>query len=106
MGLALSKRVLLALVVVEWEKPFWLPVGLFDFTDMTLPPSWKFSVLDRVAASGGSADDVYAIAIWGYPKLVEDPQHSDLVVERDLEAMGIFRRELARELGEHDEPPL
>ena len=104
-GLALSKLVLLALVAAEWEKPFWLPVGLFDFTDITLPASWKFSVQDRVAASGGPADYAQAIAIWGYPKLVEDPTHSDMIVERDPEAMAIFHRELVRELGERDDPP-
>jgi hypothetical protein len=103
LGLTLSELVLLALVVVEWETPFWLPVGLFDFTNATLPDCWKFSVVKRAAASGGPADHEKRIAIWGYPKLVEDPVHADMVVERDPEAMAIFRRELARELGEFDD---
>jgi hypothetical protein len=106
LGLSLSELVLLAFVVVAWEKPFWLPVGLFDFTNATLPGCWKFSVENRVAASGGPADYAKRIAIWGYPKLVEDSTHSDMIVERDPDAMAIFRRELARELGEHDNPPL
>lgn len=95
MGLGIFETVLLALVCDESGDPNWLPIGLFEFDDPSLPDSWEFALLDGTAASGGEASDRW-VARWGYHELVRDESHSDALIERELGALEIFHRELEK----------
>lgn len=90
-GIGLYETVLLALIEDDSGMPNWLPVGLFDIVGEQLPTRWTFAILDGVAASGGDASGRW-VAKWGYPELVRDPAHSDALINRDPDALAIFRR--------------
>ena len=93
LGLGIYETVLLALVYDDTKKPNWLPAGLFQISKVALPNSWRFSVCDGVAASGGDASGRW-VALWGYEELIEDHRHSDALIERDQSALEIFFRRL------------
>lgn len=95
LGLGIFDTVLSALVRDETGLPAWLPIGLFEFEVSTMPADWEFALLDGNAASGGDSLNRW-VARWGYPELVRDDRHSDGLVERDVEALKIFYRELDR----------
>lgn len=94
-GLGIRDSVLLALILDDTGKPNWLPVGLFEFNEEPIPLGWKFSVRDGMAASSGKKIDGW-VAMWGYPTLVEEPSHSDRLVERDPKALAIFFQEASK----------
>ena len=96
LGLSWSMGTLLALVFDESRRPRFLPVGLFDFDAMRLPPHWEFKVWDGVAASGGAAPEI-RMAVWGYPEFARDHLHADRLQEADPAALKIFFRELQKE---------
>ena len=93
LGIGIFETVLLALVCDDTRKPNWLPIGLFDLKAHKLPSEWEFGLFDGQAASGGEASDRW-VALLGYPELVRDATHSDRLIERDAEALGVFFREL------------
>lgn len=99
LGLGIFETVLLALVCDETAKPNWLPIGLFEFDSRALPSDWEFVLLDGRAASGGDATNRW-IAKWGYAELVRDERHSDALIERDPQALGISSRELEKRASE------
>lgn len=94
MGMGIFGSTLIALVRDDTGKPNWLPVGLFDFGAQALPAGWEFSVTDARAASGVSDPPKGWVAKWGYPELVRNPLHTDLLIERDPTAIEIFDREV------------
>ncbi len=95
MGMSLWETVLTVLVCDETGRPRWHPIGLFEFEQTTLPGDWEFGILDGIAASGGDASN-RRVAMWGYRELVRDLQHSDRLIERDPEALGVFFDELEK----------
>ena len=95
LALGMFETVLSALVCDETGKPNWLPLGLFEFEPQLLPAEWRFAVFDSPAASGGDASNRW-VAKWGYSELVDDPTHSDRLIERDPEALEVFFTELAK----------
>jgi len=94
-GMGLLGEVLAVLVVEDGCSPGFLPVGLFDFTSQKLPDEWEFAVHNRIAASGSGEPSGW-VAMWGYPELVRDPAHAELLVDRDPDALGTFYLQLAR----------
>jgi hypothetical protein len=71
---------------------------VFDFGSQTLPANWKFTAMAPLAASRGESTDGW-IAKWGYAELVDDPSHSDSLIEREPSALKIFFQERARRVG-------
>lgn len=96
LGFGLYETTLLTLVLDETQKPNWLPVGLFDISSLRLPPEWRVSVFDGIAASGGRERRGW-VALWGYEELVRDTRQVDALVDRDPAALERFSEELARE---------
>jgi hypothetical protein len=95
LGLGLFDSYLLVLLKDDTDKPNWLPAGLFEWIPQPLPSDWKFAIVDAQAASGGERTNRW-IARWGYPELIENPNHSNLLIERDETAMQIFYEALLR----------
>ena len=93
-GMGLFETVLSVLVRDETGKPSWLEIGLFEVSG-DVPNDWDFALYDGLAASGGDASNGW-VARWGYDELVNNPNHSDALIERDPEALRIFDKEYAR----------
>lgn len=98
LGIGIFETVVLALVHDETEKPNWLPIGLFEFKQVTIPGDWLFSIEDGLAASGGNADNRWT-AKCGYARLVNDSSHSDGLVERDEGHLRHYYAELLSRTG-------
>jgi hypothetical protein len=82
-GVAVFKRGVIVLLLDDTGKPNWHPIELFEVTDGTLRPGWKFATRDD--------GDQGMQAIFGYPELVDDEGHKDALIERDPEALRIFQ---------------
>lgn len=81
-GVAMFKRGVIVLLRDDTGKPNWHPIELFEVTDGTLRPGWKFAMRN---------DGEQGIqAILGYPDLVDDEGHKDALIERDPEALQTF----------------
>lgn len=94
-AMSIWETVLIVLVCDETGKPNWLPIGLFEITDPTVPHDWEFALLDGEAASGGDTLSKEA-ARWGYREMIRNPKHHDALIEREPEALKSFFEELAR----------
>lgn len=70
----------------EDSRPNWYPPELFEISDGSVPPSWKFAF-----CSGQYLDGVGAI--WGYEELVANAGHLDGLWERDPAALLSFARQ-------------
>lgn len=88
-GMSLWETILTVLIRDETGRPRWNPIGLFEFKSRTLPKDWEFALLDGIGASGGDASN-RRVAMWGYRELVQDPEHSDGLINRDPSALEIF----------------
>lgn len=79
-GMMLWKGVIKYLIVGNHDKPSWYPAELFEVKNDSLPLEWYFDfcITDNLEA------------IWGYSELVHDPEHFDLLQERDSNAIKIF----------------
>lgn len=95
-GLGLFGSVLLALVVPDRsERPWWLPVGVFEIPSGPLPHGWEFALWDGFGASGSPVGDTWT-AVWGYPELVRSQEHRDGLVEREVDDLRIFYARTAK----------
>lgn len=100
MGIGVWETVLHTLVRDDDGLPCWCPIGLFDLRKQPVPMEWSFALEDGIRASGRALWTKW-VARWGYQQLVEDPAHSDGLMERDPIALEIFDREMLRQ--QHDE---
>jgi hypothetical protein len=87
-AIASWQSVIILLLADEAHKPNWYSIELFSVTDARLPEDWFFS--NRVANEHGVE------AIWGYERLVSDPNHYEALIERHREAVAIFEQEKQR----------
>lgn len=97
-GMGLFGEVLYVLIRDEDGDPNWHPIGLFEVSG-DIPPNWEFALYDGLAASGGDASNRW-VARWGYHDLVQNPAHSDALLERDPVALHIFDTEYASRTGD------
>lgn len=92
LGLGVWGPALIALVCDETGEPNWHPIEVFELGVQKMPSDWEFS---RRAASDAEILGRW-VAVWGYPELVRNVNHSQLLIERDPDALKIFFRELAK----------
>ncbi|MEV7239401.1 hypothetical protein AB0N06_37710 [Streptomyces sp. NPDC051020] len=83
-GLAQYASRVIVLIASDDGRPNWCPVEWFRVVDGRFPSGWELSVVDP----GGTALQV----LIGYPELVKDPDHYDALLERDPEAISIFKK--------------
>jgi hypothetical protein len=87
-AIALWQSVIILLLWDETHKPNWYSIELFSVADERLPEDWFFS---NSVANGHGVE-----AIWGYARLISDPQHYEALIERDRHALEIFDQERHR----------
>lgn len=83
-GLAQYASRFVVLIASDDFRPNWCPVEWFQVVDGRFPGGWELSVVDP----GGTALQV----LIGYPELVRDPDHYDALLERDPEAISVFKK--------------
>lgn len=65
------------------DRPSWFPAEAFSLSEKEIPRGWLFAVYPE--------DFHHRLgAIWGYKKLVDDPDHYDALLERDPDARQAF----------------
>lgn len=77
------------------RAPNWYPWNWFELVSGSIPISWLYS-------STANPEPHVPDAIWGYPELALNPQHAVDLIERETEALTIFREragEIDREEG-------
>lgn len=82
-GLALYNGGLIALVLDDTGRPNWYPVEAFEVVDGKLPTDWRFELPDEDGPTGIQA-------LWGYPELIDNPDHLKALIERDTLALSTF----------------
>lgn len=84
-GIGVHRRLLHLLVIADGRLPNWVPAEMFEVEGTSIPESW-------ILKTWPPADP--AVQPWtfllGYPELVNDPQHRDLILERDDAALQLF----------------
>ena len=101
LGMGIFETVLYFLVRDDTGSPSLSPAAMFDCDTTELPRDWWFSLRDGIRASGSELWN-RCVAIWGYGALVNDPDHSGALGERDASALETFDREYAKaQLPEH-----
>jgi hypothetical protein len=89
------ETILQVLVQDDDRLPSWCPAGLFEIPPQPVPDGWLLGLCDGISTSGTELWTRWVIKC-GYPELVENERHSDLLLERDPDALAIFERELRR----------
>lgn len=95
LGMLLWENVLSVLVRDDWGLPCYAPAGLFEMGVMELPPGWKLGLFPGLGAAGPDGWSDPHSAEWGYPELLDDPQHGARLVEGEPDALEIFAVRLA-----------
>ena len=90
-GLEVFRGALDALIWDDSGLPNWLPVGLLEISAQAIPAGWEVGLYQD---SGGA--DLLRV-IWGYPRLVRDPDHSESLEERSPAALDSFFTYLAED---------
>lgn len=94
-GGGMWETILHFLIEGDDELPHWCPAGLFELAPQPIPAGWLCALGDGISASGADLWTRWVVK-WGYPELVADERHSDLLMERDPKALAVFERELRR----------
>jgi hypothetical protein len=87
-GMSIWKDALHVLLSDDNGLPNWHPIELFTVLDGRVPDDWLF------CAYGDNDSDLKAL--WGYADLVRNDGHYDALLEREGEALSLFRLEQAR----------
>lgn len=91
-GMSIVETVFRFLVQDDFGRALFAPAGMFDLVVAPLPDDWCFELGSGVRASGRDLWVDPVVAVWGYPELVNDPDHFDALAEGDPDAMAIFTR--------------
>ncbi|WP_146134774.1 hypothetical protein [Actinopolyspora mortivallis] len=70
------------LIVDDDQWPDWYPFDMFELIDNSLPVDWEVGNLKN--------DEGENWVFFGYPEMVQDEDHHDLLIERDISALRIF----------------
>lgn len=95
LGVGMWETVLQVLFRSDHGLPTWAPAALFDIAEQDFPAHWKFSLRDGIDRAERELWTRW-IFMCGYPELVDNPAHSDLLQERDRAALQIFAAEYDR----------
>lgn len=90
-GLALYTARIIAMVRSDDGRPNWCPFEWFRIVDGRMPNGWEVSSVDP---SGQTLQFLF-----GYPQLVNDPDHYDGLLEREAQAISIFEEVAATSSG-------
>jgi hypothetical protein len=88
-GINLWDRIIHYLTLIEGARnPFWSPAELFEIIDNRLPKEWYFKFYGYEKNS-----HVVSLvnAVWGYKELALSQKHYDELIEREGDALDIFR---------------
>lgn len=77
------------LIVDDTGNPNWKLIELFDVIDGRLDPRWVFTP--------GRDRDPLVLGLWGYPALINDPDHYVALIERKRSAYDAFMNESGSE---------
>lgn len=94
-GMTIAERAFYFLVRDDAGGPCFAHAGFFELFTAPLPEGWRFALEPGIRASGHDLWSDPAVAIWGYPELVEDPTHVQALFEFDPAALEIFRAHVA-----------
>lgn len=94
-GMTIAERAFYLLVPDDWGGPCFAPAGLFELFTATIPPGWKFGLEAGIRASGRDLWSKPGVASWGYPELIDDPDHVRALVEMEPDALAIFEAQVA-----------
>ncbi len=92
LGMSITENVLEYLVRDDWGGPCFAPAGFFDLMTAQIPENWHFALKPGVHASGRELWSHPVVALWGYPELIEDPEHAAALEEQEAAAVEIFSR--------------
>jgi hypothetical protein len=96
-AMALWRNVLEYLLVTGKEsQPSWYPAQLFEVSDPSLSALWMFGYYGEVEQLG-------TLALWGYPEMALERNHSEALSEREPRALGVFLRR-KKEIDESNRP--
>ena len=93
-GMSIIETVFYFLVRDDRGHARFAPAGMFDLVESPLPACWQFALGSGVRASGRAQWTDPVVATWGYPELVEDPNHFRALVDEEPDAVAIFARQV------------
>ena len=59
-----------------------------------IPSGWRFGLEPGIRATSGDLWSEPGVAAWGYPELVNDPDHVNALFERDPAELAVFESHL------------
>jgi len=89
-GMAIVERAFFFLVRDDAGGPCFAHAGFFDLLKADIPAGWRFGLEAGINASGKGLWSDPGVAIWGYPELVDDPEHVNALFEFDPGALAVF----------------
>lgn len=94
-GMAIAERTFCFLIEDDWGIPGFVPAGFFKLFTASMPHGWLFRLEAGIHTSVPDLWSTRAVAVWGYPELVNDPDHVLALAEDRGEGRAVFRRYLA-----------
>jgi hypothetical protein len=91
LGMLLSKN-RIKLLLPDDDDALYFPAGLFDLGEWEIPEDWLFRLCSGITVGGRAAWSDPLGAEWGYPELINDPQHGIDLMEREPPAVRIFAK--------------
>lgn len=89
-GMMVVHNVFGFLVQDDWGAPDFAPAGLFELITGPIPNEWRFSLRPGIRLSSDFIGQDPVVAVWGYPEMIDDPDHVNNLFEREDDAMMIF----------------
>lgn len=94
-GMMISERVFYFLVRDDWGGPCFAPAGFFEASGEAVPAGWRFGLGTGIRATGRDLWTDPRVATWGYPRLVDDPDHAAALLDLEADALEIFEAQFA-----------
>ncbi|MBU1356983.1 MAG: hypothetical protein KJ620_10500 [Candidatus Edwardsbacteria bacterium] len=84
-GMDLADGIVCLLVCDDYSLPNWYSTACFDILDDKIPDWWYYRDFF-------TEPDILVKASWGYKELIKDNEHHDALLEREPDALAIFKR--------------
>ena len=94
-GMTIAERAFYLLVQDDSGGPCFAHAGFFELFTAAIPSGWRFGLEPGIRASGRGLWSEPSVATWGYPELVEDPEHVNSLLEFDAVALALFESYIA-----------
>lgn len=89
-GIMVVESPLFFLIRDDFGYPNLVHAGYFELFETVIPEGWKFSLERGIQTPKTTLRLEPGIATWGYPELIDDPNHYHRLVECDPAALAIF----------------